>query len=258
MLFLALALWPLGDVARAIALAERAQERMDQIPHISSRANGKMHAAMFELMRGDFSRVVANSSEFARLTREHELAFLGHSSFLEGWAKSQCGALDEALRDMQRSAAIQRDPSKPSWNFDGLMKVAQAQVQARAGDVNGAVATLDEALATSERIGYRTFDAELNRVRGEMLVKRDPGNAARAEEAFQAALAIAKQQKARSFGLRAAHSLAKLYQSSGRPAEVHAVLAPALEGFSPTPEMPEIAEAQALMERLAEGRFGRR
>ena len=54
---------------------------------------------------------------------------------------------------------------------------------------------------------------------------------------------------ARSSGLRAALSLAKLYQSTGRPAEAHAVLAPALEGFTPTPEMSEIAEA--LFERLA-------
>src|SRR5271157_3537029 len=47
-------------------------------------------------------------------------------------------------------------------------------------------------------------------------------------------------------------TLAKLYQSTGRPAEAHAVLAPALEGFAPTPEMPEIAEAQALLAALAE------
>ena len=52
--------------------------------------------------------------------------------------------------------------------------------------------------------------------------------------------------------MRAALSLAKLYQSTGRPAEAHAVLAPALEGFAPTPEMPEIAEAQALLTALAE------
>jgi hypothetical protein len=51
----------------------------------------------------------------------------------------------------------------------------------------------------------------------------------------------------RSFGLRAALSLAKLYQSNGRPADAHAVLAPALEGFSPTPEMPEIEEGEELL-----------
>ena len=100
--------------------------------------------------------------------------------------------------------------------------------------------------------GYRAFEAELNRTRGEMLLERDPANAAPAEEAFQTAIAVAKRQGTRSFELRAALSLAKLYQSTGRPADAHAVLAPALEGFSPTPEMPEIAEAQALLAALAE------
>jgi hypothetical protein len=51
--------------------------------------------------------------------------------------------------------------------------------------------------------------------------------------------------------LRAALSLAKLYQSTARPIEAHDILAPALEGFAPTSEMPEIAEAQALLRELA-------
>ena len=58
-------------------------------------------------------------------------------------------------------------------------------------------------------------------------------------------------QKARSFELQAALALAKLYQSTGRPAEAHDILAPALEGFSPTPEMPVIAKAQTLLAALA-------
>jgi hypothetical protein len=53
--------------------------------------------------------------------------------------------------------------------------------------------------------------------------------------------------------LLASLSLAKLYQSTARPADAHAVLAPALEGFSATPEMPEIAEAQELLQSLARG-----
>ena len=126
------------------------------------------------------------------------------------------------------------------------------RLEARAGDPDRAVAILDEALATSDRTGYRAFEAELHRVRGEILLKRDPANPAPAEEAFLTAIAVAKQQGTRSFELRAALSLAKLYQSTARPVEAHAVLAPALEGFSPTPEMPEIAEAQALLAALAE------
>ena len=72
-----------------------------------------------------------------------------------------------------------------------------------------------------------------------------------AEEAFLAAIAIAQQQKARSFELRAALSLAKLYHSTDRPADARAVLSRALKGFSPTPEFPEIAEAQTLLTALA-------
>jgi predicted ATPase len=140
---------------------------------------------------------------------------------------------------MRRAVELRREQN--SRNFDGLVKVALAEAEARAGDFARALAILDEALATSERIGHRTFDAELHRVRGEMLLRRDPANPAPAEEALQAAIAVAKQQTTRSFELRAALSLAKLYQSTARPAEAHAVLAPALEGFSPTPEMPEIA-----------------
>jgi hypothetical protein len=97
------------------------------------------------------------------------------------------------------------------------------------------------------RTGHHAFDAELHRARGKILLKGDPANSAPAEEAFRTAIAVAKRQGTRSFELRAALSLAKLYRESSRPADARAVLAPALEGFSPTPEMPEIGEALELM-----------
>jgi hypothetical protein len=65
-------------------------------------------------------------------------------------------------------------------------------------------------------------------------------------------VAIAREQKARSFALQAALALAKLYQSTDRLVEAHAVLAPALGRFSPTPEMPVIAKAQELLAALAQ------
>jgi hypothetical protein len=69
-------------------------------------------------------------------------------------------------------------------------------------------------------------------------------------------IAVAREQGTRSFGLRAALGFAKLYQSTGRPVEAHDVLAPALGGVSPTPEMPEIAEAQALLGALSNPSVG--
>jgi hypothetical protein len=66
------------------------------------------------------------------------------------------------------------------------------------------------------------FRAFLHRLRGEILLKRDPANTALAEDALLTAIAIAQQQKARSFELRAALSLAKLYHATDRPADAHA------------------------------------
>ena len=80
-----------------------------------------------------------------------------------------------------------------------------------------------------------------------MLRSCDPTNPAPAEDAHQTAIAVAKQQATRSFELRAALSLAKLYQSTGRPIDAHAVLGPALEGFSPTPEFPQIEDAMSFL-----------
>ena len=206
---------------------------------------------MFELMRGDHARAAPNAVELARLAREHDLAmWRAFGVFLEGLGDGCERRGRRRLEDMRRGVELLREQNV--LIFDGLVKIALAEAEARAGDRDRAVAILDEALATCDRTGHRAFEAELHRVRGEMLLKRDPANPAPAEEAFQTAIAVAKQQGTRSFELRAALSLAKLYQSTGRPADAHAVLAPALEGFAPTPEMPEIAEAQALLAALAE------
>ena len=94
----------------------------------------------------------------------------------------------------------------------------------------------------------RCKDSYLYRVRGDVLAKRD-SNAA---EAYRAALRVAREQDARTYGLQAAHALAKLYRSMNRATDAHAMLTPALEGFSPTSEFPEIEEAQKLLAALVE------
>ena len=170
--------------------------------------------------------------------------------FLEGFATAPAGATGGGLDDMRRGVEQLREQNV--LFFDGLLKIALAEAETRAGDPDRALAILDEALATCDRTSYRAFEAELHRVRGETLLKRDPANPAPAEEAFLTAIAVAKQQSTRSFELRAALSLAKLYQSTGRPVDAHAVLAPALEDFSPTRDMREIEEAQALIAALME------
>jgi predicted ATPase len=91
----------------------------------------------------------------------------GGGVFLKGVAKAKSGELGGGLADMRRGAELLREQ-----NFlllDGLLKIALAEAEGRAGDVDRAVAILDEALATCDRTGHRAFEAELHRARGEML-----------------------------------------------------------------------------------------
>ena len=71
-----------------------------------------------------------------------------------------------------------------------------------------------------------------------------------AEQSLQATIAIAQSQNARSFELRAALSLARLYRAADRDADAHAVLAPAVESFPRTRQFPELTEAQTLLSAL--------
>jgi predicted ATPase len=129
--------------------------------------------------------------------------------------------------------------------YQGLLAEIEAQ-----GDAEGALTRIDEALTLAGETGEHWSDAFLHRCRGEILLKRDPAITAPVEDAFLTAITLAQQQKARSFELCAALSLAKLYQSTDRSADAYALLASALKGFSPSPELPEIAEAQTLLSAL--------
>jgi predicted ATPase len=251
MAYLAIASWPLGEVDRANSLINRMQTRVASLTHVGTLAYGRNMTVMFKLMRGDLLRVAPHPFEHMRLAREHDLSNMERAFglFLDGCATAASGAPGDGLEDMRRGAEHLREQNV--LILDGLLKIALAEAEAGAGDPDRAIAILEEALATSDRTGHRAFDAELHRARGEILLQRDPANSAPAEEAFQTAIAVAKRQGARSFELRAALALAKLYQSTGRPADAFAVLAAAVEGFAPTPEMREIAEAQALLSRLA-------
>jgi len=108
------------------------------------------------------------------------------------------------------------------------------------------------ALAEVERTEHHAPEAEIHRIRGEILLKCDPADTATAEQSLQAAIVIARSQKARSFELRAALSLAKLYRATNRDADAHAVLRPAVDGFAPTQQFPELIEAQTLHSALSE------
>ena len=139
------------------------------------------------------------------------------------------------------------------WNemhyrlFAPLTETLLAEREAEAGRVEVGLATLDEQIAAIEQTEERWFDAEVHRVRGELLLKLRRPDVAAAESAFMRAIAIARSQQTRTFELRAALSLAKLCQATGRNQVASELLVPALVGFNPGPEVPEVEEAQRLL-----------
>ena len=169
--------------------------------------------------------------------------------FLHGWANWVLGDQQMELAEMRQG--IERLHELGQGFYRPYLRGLLAEAYADEGKFDIALAELDDVLTEATTMDQHFSDAELHRIRGEILLKRDPTNTPPDEEAFLTAIAVAQQQKARSFELRAALSLAKLYQSTGRVAEARAVLAPALQSFSPTPEFPEIEEAQTLLAALA-------
>jgi predicted ATPase len=167
--------------------------------------------------------------------------------FFQGWAKWSDGAEESRFAEMRRGLAIPREQARV-WLLP--LEAALAEAEAGAGEIDGGLRRLDRTLAELEATEARYYQAEMHRIRGEILLKRDPANTTAAEQSLQAAISIAQSQKARSFELRAALSFAKLYRAANRDADAYAVLTPAVEGFPPTQQFPELAEAQTLLSAL--------
>src|SRR6516162_7700014 len=133
-----------------------------------------------------------------------------------------------------------------------ILAAALAEAEASAGETDAGFRRLDDALSELERTEEHWYEVEMHRIRAKILLKRDPADTASAQQALQTAIAIAQHQQARSFELRAALTLAKLYRAANRDADAHAVLAPVVEGFPPTQQFPELTEAQTLLSVISE------
>jgi predicted ATPase len=247
---LAFTLWPLGEFDRARHLAEAMTKRAERRGHALTSANALMQRAMFEMFGRNFGRAAPAVKALSKLVETHEFpTYIYVGIFLEGWVQRGLDRAEAGIGGMRRGIALLDE--RKALAYVPFYKIALAEAEAEVGEMARALATARQALAQIEQTQQRWCQSEGNRALGEILLKQNPADPAPAEAAFLAAIAVAQHQKARSFELRAALSLAKLYQSTGRPTDAHDVLGPALAGFSPTPEFPQIAEAKALFETLA-------
>ena len=247
--YLAFATWCRGDLARARELIDEARARAAESAHAPTIAAAHLNQTTFETVRGDAEAALRAAETAVALGREHGLAlYLPLASMQAAWPRAKQG--DRGAGSAELRLALVEYASGGSKALLPFYQGLLAEIQAEGGDAEAALAGIDDALALAAETGEHWFDAGLHRIRGEILLKQNAADPAAAEAAFLAAIAVAQQQKARSFELRAALSLARLYQSVGRPTDAHDVLGPALRGFSPTPEFPQIREALELMAKI--------
>jgi len=180
---------------------------------------------------------------------------LTHASGLvsDGWALVQQGNLAEGIRRMRTGIDEMNAMNHTMFQTHRLAWLVEAQLQA--ADWAAAGVTLEEAFAMSDQSGQRSADAELYRLRGEWLLQLGGNNPAStvqtaAESAFQQALIIARTQEAKSFELRAATSLCRLWQQQGKRAEAYDLLAATYSWFTEGFDTADLQEAKALLAAL--------
>jgi len=126
-----------------------------------------------------------------------------------------------------------------------------AEVYGQSAQTEEGLALLSEALPVADKAGGRYWAAELYRLKGVVLLHQPAPDVTQAETWLSQALAIARRQQVKSWELRAATSLARLWQQQGKQAEAQALLAPVYGWFTEGFDTVDLQEAKALLEELA-------
>jgi predicted ATPase len=190
-------------------------------------------------------------------TRAHELIAVAteqgfphwraQGTIYRGWVKVKNGDVAEGISLLRSGTAGYRATGTEAWmpHFIGLLAGA-CEI---AGQIEEALTLLDDTLQTVERTGERWLVAELNRHKGQLLLRQ--GHPEAAEELYRNALSIAEDQGAKLWELRAAVSLARLRRDQGRRAEARNLLAPVYGWFTEGFDTPDLKDAKALLDVLA-------
>ena len=212
MVYLAIVLWPLGEVDRAREIADATAARIAKLNHLATSTYGLMHCAMFEIIGRNVDRAApSGQGAVQRRARAWDRPVDRFRSLPGSLGGIRFRPASVALLNMRRAAALLDADGVGA--FKPLVRTSLAEAEARNGETKAALATLEEALDDFDRTGQRWFNAEIHRMRGEILLEQNPADPALAEEAFLTAISVAQAQKARSFELRAALALAKLYRA---------------------------------------------
>ena len=240
----------LGHPDRALAEIEEALALAKRVEHPISLADALSQAGFVHRQRGEFDRSRERAEEVVVLAERLGFPFyLGMGRFLRGSARVESGEGKAGLAEMQQAlgelAGIGSGFAAPQFLFflaSGLRKV---------GLHDDALGALALGVAHAEKGGQHYYDAELHRLRAEILLDMDGNAVEEAEALFHQSLQIARRQEAKAFELRAATSLARLWRRQGKRDAAHALLAPLYAWFTEGFDTADLKDAKALLEELS-------
>ena len=244
-------LWCLGYPDQALKRSQEALTLARELDHPFSLADVLCYAGCyFSAMRRDAQALQEHAEELIGLSNERGIAgagwsgvatnFLGEALALLGQAQKAIAQIREGMTKAQ-SAGVELN--KP------VMLRSLASAQAKARQPKEGLATLTEALALVEDTDERHWEAELYRLRAELLLMQ--GDDAEAEASLERALEVARGQSAKSWELRVAIDLARLWQKQGRIDEAREMLSEVYCWFTEGFDTPDLIEAKDLLEAIS-------
>ena len=205
---------------------------------------------MLHMLRRDVQAIQERAEAVIALSTDQGFpVWLAAGTFAKGWALAALGQSTEGIMQMRQGLA--------AWRTTGmsvavpLWLVLLAEAYERAGKAEEGLTILAEALDVVDKNGERFYAAELYRLKGVLLLQQSVELQGKAEESLQQALDIARRQQAKSLELRAAMSLARLWQRQGECTEARELLAPVYGWFTEGFDTADLQEARALLQELS-------
>jgi predicted ATPase len=247
-ILLAWALWYLGYPEQALQRSQAAITLAQELAHPYSLVYALNYVGRLHQCRGEGQAAQQRAEAAIALCTEQGFGlYLAMGAILRGWALAAQGQGMEGIVQMHQGLAALRatggEITRPYW----LALLAEAY--GKGGQAEEEFAVLTEALAAVDKSGERFYEAELHRLKGELMLSAH--NEAEVEACFQQALAIARHQQTKSLELRAAMSLSRLWQQQGKHDEAYDLLAPLYGWFTEGFDTADLQEAKALLEELS-------
>jgi predicted ATPase len=244
-------LWLLGYPDRALQRSRESLALARELSHPSTMANVLFFAAWFHQHRGEWQTVQARVEEGLTLATEHGFSrWLAQATFLQGRLLVERGQKEAGITQMVAALATERAGiGLARWN--ALFAALLAEAYGKTERTSEGLKVVNEELANARVTECCCYEADLHRIKGELLLTQNAADEQHAEACFHDALKIARGQSAKSLELRAAMSLSRLWQSQGKKAEAQNLLAEVYGWFTEGFDTADLKQAKLLLEELA-------